>query len=70
MTDEPLWTVADVKRELALKSKQSVYNLIPRGLPVVRIPGTGEKSILRFMPAEVRAFKARHLSHSLLEQAG
>lgn len=63
-TGERLWTAEDVAGYLAVSERQ-VYNLVPLGLPTVRLPGTGDRTTLRFDPAEVRAWVAGRKSHSV-----
>lgn len=64
---EGLWNVADVAGFLKV-SQRSVYDL--PGLPKVRLRITGNRSLVRYVPAEVRAWARERLSHTLTTKAG
>lgn len=63
---ERLWTAKDVAQFLSV-SVRKVYDL--PGLPRVELPGRGERPIVRYLPAEVRAYSSARLSHSVLKGA-
>jgi predicted DNA-binding transcriptional regulator AlpA len=65
-TAEGLWNVDDVAAFLRV-SRRSVYDL--PGLPKVRLAITGRRALVRFLPAEVRAWAAARLTHTLQRSA-
>lgn len=64
---EGLWNADDVAAFLKV-SRRSVYDL--PGLPKVRLRITGSRSLVRFVPAEVRTWARERLSHTLTAKAG
>jgi hypothetical protein len=52
---DTLWTADDVAAFLKL-SRRAIYSLC--GLPRVELPGNGARPIVRYDPAEVRAWAA------------
>lgn len=61
-----LWDADDVARFLRV-SRRSVYSL--PGLPRVKLAITGDRALVRYVPAEVRAWAAARLTHSLTTTA-
>lgn len=61
--DAALWTVEDVAAYLRV-SVRTVYSL--PGLPRITLQGRGARRMVRYAPAEVRAYAAQRLTHSVL----
>ncbi len=63
--DERLWT----RREVAEYLGVAVRSIAALGVPRVALQGSGQRPIVRFDPAEVKAWVAHRKSRTLLAKA-
>jgi hypothetical protein len=63
MDDTVLWTAKDVAAFLQVSVRRA--RQMP-GIPRVELPGRGERPIVRYVPAEVRAWAHARQLHSVI----